>query len=289
MKIVRDKDQFRVVHSPSFQFVVPRDLAGLLRGVNTPKTDFLRAGSAGLAIRTDAGSLVRVGGKAAVARVIKEGPLASTLRFESTEQLRDGRSVGSTVDMEFPLSKSWVRVTWTVKDPDSMVAGLDADLKLNVEGDPTLVDFGAGSYVYAHLRKRQRAIMRHHGHDLPWETRVGPVEAPSLYVVATQRRELEGSEGAAKHRKPVYSKAEGWAHVMDRKRCTAVAVADFAGSSPAELVIDADGRLQIGKRFPGKGRKTLRFWLHFVAMPVQVGAVTSPQSMMAPLEVEVRP
>ena len=34
--------------------------------------------------------------------------------------------------------------------------------------------------------------------------------------------------------------------------------------------------------------KGLRFWLHFVDVPVQVGAVTSPQAMLAPLLVEVR-
>jgi hypothetical protein len=53
-----------------------------------------------------------------------------------------------------------------------------------------------------------------------------------------------------------------------------------------------DGRLGVTRRFaihkmdPPKGRKSLRFWLHFVTNPVQIGAVTSPQSMLSPLEVE---
>jgi hypothetical protein len=37
---------------------------------------------------------------------------------------------------------------------------------------------------------------------------------------------------------------------------------------------------------PKGPKKTLRFWLHFVTTPIQVGAVTSPQSMLAPLEPE---
>jgi hypothetical protein len=31
--------------------------------------------------------------------------------------------------------------------------------------------------------------------------------------------------------------------------------------------------------------KELRFWFHFVPMPVQIGAATSPQAMLSPLEV----
>jgi hypothetical protein len=37
---------------------------------------------------------------------------------------------------------------------------------------------------------------------------------------------------------------------------------------------------------PEGGPKRLKFWLHFVPMPVQIGAVTSPPSMLAPLVVE---
>jgi hypothetical protein len=52
----------------------------------------------------------------------------------------------------------------------------------------------------------------------------------------------------------------------------------------AEIIVDADGRLRLWKH----GSKKLTFWLHFVTMPVQVGAVTSPQSMLAPLKVEIK-
>jgi hypothetical protein len=73
---------------------------------------------------------------------------------------------------------------------------------------------------------------------------------------------------------------------MDRRRCTALAVADFA-PGPSEIAVDAGGRLRFGRTYSGKGAKALRFWLHFVGMPAHVGALTSPQSMLAPLEVKV--
>jgi hypothetical protein len=77
---------------------------------------------------------------------------------------------------------------------------------------------------------------------------------------------------------------------MDRQRCTAIAVDRFGVASQDEIRLDADGRLRL-RRVVGKGSSgvhSLRFWLHFVDMPVQIGALTSPQSMLAPLVVVVR-
>src|SRR5262249_44976494 len=155
----------------------------------------------------------------------------TALRFEGTEALRGNRSVKSAVEMEFPRSKSWVQVTWEIDDPSGFVAGLGADLNLNVQGEPTLVDFGAGSLVYAALKKGQTTALRS-GPASSWETLLGPSGALKPYVVAG--------------RDPV--KAEGWAHIMDRQRCTAAAVADFApAGQEAEIAVDADGRLQLWK------------------------------------------
>ena len=46
------------------------------------------------------------------------------------------------------------------------------------------------------------------------------------------------------------------------------------------------GRLVIRRDFLRGGERSLHFWLHFVTMPVQVGAATSPQAMQNPLRVE---
>jgi hypothetical protein len=172
-----------------------------------------------------------------------------------------------------------VQVTWIVDDPSGFIAGLGADLNLNVQGEPTLVDLGAGSLVYAALKNGQAAALKS-GPASTWETLLGPVGSLKPYVVA-------GRDAP---------KAEGWAHVMDRQRCTAVAVADFAAvGQEGEIAVDADGRLQLWKHFtssgapPAPGTKKITFWLHFVGMPVHVGAVTSPQAMLAPLQVSVRP
>jgi hypothetical protein len=286
-------DELRVSHSNGLQFVVPRNLLGLLRQVRTDRTEYLRQDSPGLFIRYKDDIHYRVGGfgpycAPTVARVVREGPLAAALRFESTEALRGNRSVKSVVEMTFPSTKSWVQVVWEVDDPQGYVAGLGADLNLNLEGEPALVDFGAGSYVYAVLRKEERTRLHAGSLTTPvrretpaWEVLLGPAGGLRPYVTAPLA--------------PTAPKAEGWAHVMDQQRCTALALADFADADQeSEITVDANGRLQLWKQFAKSGAvppgtKKITFWLHFVTMPVQVGAATSPQAMLAPLAVRVRP
>ena len=153
--------------------------------------------------------------------------------------------------------------SWTVEDPERLVSSMMADLLLLVVGEPTLVDFGGGSMVYTALRKGQRAVMV-----------AGP--GPSWSI------DIDG----APYADGMQSSAEGWAHLMDLQRATAVAVAGFAETRRDSIQVSADGRLMVRRDFPGGGERSLKFWLHFVGMPVQVGAATSPQSMRAPLRVE---
>src|SRR5262249_50566136 len=142
------------------------------------------------------------------AQVTKRGPLVGGIRFESMEGLRSDRSVKSVVEMDFPRSKSWIEVRWTVDDPERWITGMTADLNLLIEGPPTLVDFGANNTVYAALKPGQRILLS-----------AAPPEgsAPAWFV------RLDGEPYAS----GVSTRAEGWAHVMDKQRATAIAVAGF--------------------------------------------------------------
>ena len=73
---------------------------------------------------------------------------------------------------------------------------------------------------------------------------------------------------------------------MDSQRATAIAVAGFGAETRDRIEVSADGRLLIRRDFVRGGERSLHFWLHFVTMPVQVGAATSPQAMQSPLQVE---
>jgi hypothetical protein len=274
IRLEQRAESFVVRYPGGLEFHVPKNLLGLLNAVKTPSRSYLRTGSRGLVLNYRDDIQYRAGGighsGTTKARVVKAGPLAVMLRFESMEGLRVNRRLRSVVEMEFPRSKSWVEVRWKVEDPERGVSGMTADLELDLDGKPTVVDFGAGSMVYAALRDNRPALF---WADLP------PSGQPSWQI------EVGGRSYAAGRGGPV----EGWAHIMDSRRATAVAVAEFAKFFPTSrdsIRVWPDGRLQIRRDFRRGREKSLTFWLHFVEMPVAVGAATSPQSMQHPPLVE---
>lgn len=255
---------FLVRRAGGLVFDVPRDLAGLLNATGTPRVQYLKPGSTGLRLNVN-NSDQPLG--AMNARIIKSGPLVCALRFESEESVK----ARSALEMIFPRSKAWVEIRWTVEERGAAVSTMSAELNLNLEGEPVLADFGAGSYVYTTLRKQQTAA-------LTSDAAAGSqIRGNPVWSIA-----IDGEAYAAGR-----STAEGWAHAMDKMRAVAVAMADFGAAGRRDRIqISADGRLKISREFLSSGPKALTFWLHFVTMPVQVGAVTSPQSMQTPLKVE---
>jgi hypothetical protein len=204
--------------------------------------------------------------------------------FERSPADGELRRASSSVELEFPRSKSWVRVDWRVEDPEGAVVGLEAEVALALGEGPALADFGAGSFVYAALAKDQVGALEA---GTPAGEEVDG-RAPAWKVLRGAPGRLEPyAIGPPPGKGPA---PEGWAHLMDARRCTALAVAFFAREAADRIEADAAGRLRIARAFaaPGKsprpGLRRLVFWLHFVDFPPQVGAVTSPQSMQSPLE-----
>jgi hypothetical protein len=294
LKVEPSGDGFRVANG-ALEYVVPRDLNGLLRSVKTPALEWITRSGRGLLLRSKDGARVSLGGEAAgspvKARIAKDGPIDCVIVFERGEVGLPG--VSAKVDLEIPRSKSWVRVDCTVNDPRGVVTGLEADLELALGDGPTLGDFGAGSLVYATLAKGQAAVLEAGGAP-GWAVGDAPGKSPDAGAAAW--RVLRGAAGQLEPYVlgPTGGKgppAEGWAHVMDARRCTAVAVADFARRTADSIEVEASGHVAISRGFhspdtksPPATEKRLTFWLHFVDMPPHVGAVTSPQSMQAPLE-----
>jgi hypothetical protein len=274
---------YRISSGSQLAWEVARDLTGLLRSARAGGMEYLEPGSEGLFLRLKGGERRRLGSSSPggasgpAGRIVKRGPIDCLLRFDGEEDLTGSGKVSWAVELEFPRAKSWVRVGLSVNDPQGLVEALDADLRLHLEGGRAFADFGAGTLVYAVLERGQRAVFRT---GLPGE--------PSWEVLRGEGERLEpyvASGPGARDR------VEGWAHVMDRERCTAVAVGEFGRKTEDRIEVDAAGRLELGRDFtkrtgasPAPASKSLVFWLHFVSMPPHVGAVTSPQSMMSPLE-----
>lgn len=280
----RTDDAFHVDNRPSLRFTFPGDGRGFLRSVDHEGRPFLDPDSPGLWFVGRDGRGHRVGGadgpgRVREVRVRREGPLAVAIRYDVAVGLEGGPPVASAVEVAVPSTKSWVEAAWTLDDPRGLVAGVGLDLDLKVEGRPTLVDFGARSTVYGTLEDDGRMRLQ-----------AGDPERPGWRVHKGRADQLEPfAESDPSRPEP----AEGWAHVMDRDRATALAVDGFGRGALDALELAADGRVRLSRRFLGPGgaiaagRKTWRFWLHFVPMPVQLGAATSPQAMQAPLGLEL--
>jgi hypothetical protein len=242
-----------LVRSGGMTYSIPTDLTGLLGPVRSGKSEYTSGGGKGLWLINAKDERLSLEGLKG--RIQRQGPFAASLVFEGK---------GATVQVTVPRSKSWVEVEVRAESAKA----LGADLKLNF-ASPGLVDFGAGDSVYVALKAKQTAKFEAwttHRVGTSWRTSID--DAP--YVVAT----------------PGNSQVRGWAHAMDRTRCTALAIEDFGTLSLAtdEIAIGAEGNVRLTRH-----AKRLRFWLHFVPMPVQIGAVTSPQSMLLAPQVEIPP
>src|SRR5262249_43022777 len=116
---ISQSDGVFAIRSGSLQVDVPENMLGLLSRVSGSNQSYLRPGSQGLILNYKDDTEFRAGGighwgARTKATILKRGPLVCAVRFESQEGLRSDRSVKSVVEMQFPRSKSWVEVRWTV-------------------------------------------------------------------------------------------------------------------------------------------------------------------------------
>jgi hypothetical protein len=287
----QSENVWAVTNGSSLTYKVDEHLSGFLRSVSNAGLEFI--GSEGPAFRAVGKDSISEGviggspghdaaGEPFTSSVLREGPLAVVLRFAGVAPILGSR-VPMVFDMTFPSSKSWVEVSWTIEDPTGVVAGLNMTLRLKIESSPALVDLGASDTVYGQLKASEKLELV--GSNVP-ALRTGGVPW-SVEKVSNDKKSTFAQAITAQS-----APAEGWAHSMDKSRCTAVAVADFGRTTRDAIVCGGDGTIGITRQFanqgmaPPKGRKSLRFWLHFVTNPVQIGAVTSPQAMLSPLVVE---
>jgi fermentation-respiration switch protein FrsA (DUF1100 family) len=278
LKVERNGDDIVVRHGEQLKFVVPGNLEGFLKEVRGGQLTYLAPGSPGLWWKTENGERHPLGGPGAHPPKIVSGLFSSLLQFSGPISVKGAKSGRWEVNLNFVASKSWVECDVRVVDvPDRGKLGLDLNLLLHKP--PVLVDLGAGSVVYAALKPGQEIRMTANTANF----------IPSLSWWEVDWKNAGVWEPFARPGKAVPSqRAEGWAHVMDDRACTALAIANLdQPDRPTTIAIDSEAKLHL-TRSVGGAEKSLHFWLHFVDMPVHMGAVTSPQSMLAPLEVSVK-
>jgi len=115
-------------------------------------------------------------------------------------------------------------------------------------------------------------------------TQTVPAKGPIEWKVTSGGQALE--TGMADRTKLVR-----WGHLQDGKDVVAFAVDSGAGVLEAgtyTMTMDGTGQTAFRVRPAAAGTKhTLTLWEHYVASPVQIGAATSPASILAPLTVTV--
>jgi hypothetical protein len=280
-KLIERGDSFVVSNAPYIDWTVPRDFRGFLRSVDFTPSEHLRPGSIGLTIRDRAGNTHQLGGEATTASVVRRGKMAVALRFKKTETSDALRGVRWTADLIFPGPVSWVDLRLKIDDAENHVAEAGLQLSLNLDqpsgGNRTLVELGAARTVYRSLFGNAQVELRADNNSAsPWQVLRGVKGQLQPFVVAPERS----------------SRAEGWAHVMDRKRCLAIAFEHFGQQGEERLNVQADGTLTASKRFAavesrdGEAHKRWRVWLHFVHFPPQQSAATDPQMMQNALMVK---
>jgi hypothetical protein len=169
---------------------------------------------------------------------------------------------------------------------------MDASLQMALDAprpdSPTLVDFGAGTWVYARLAADQSAELQAPvpagtptQSDPAWRILRGPVGSMTPFAVGSP----------ARGERPDSVRAEGWAHLMDRRRCLALAVDNFGQEAAERILLTGNGEVTISRsdapksNSPRSGAKRLHFWLHFVFYPPQHSAATSPRMMQTPPQI----
>jgi hypothetical protein len=276
---------FQISSGGALRYEVPGNLLGFSRGVVNGRNRFVREGSQGLVVQFKDGRRLRLGAPEGIPlhpRIIREGPLAVAIGFTSKGDPRNDKHC-TMVELTFPSSKSWIETTWGIEDEAAEVMALELELNLLLEEPPVLVDLGASSTVYTTLKPEERASLT--AGNAPGLPRGASVDW------SIQKTSAGRSTDFARASTELPLQAEGWAHVMDRQRCAAVALAGFGRTTRDIIEVEGRGRTRLRREFalngasPAPGRKAITFWLHFVPMPVQVGAVTSPQAMLAPLRV----
>jgi hypothetical protein len=290
-KLSEKPEAFVVANAPSIAWTVPRDLKGFLRSVTYPPPENLRPDSPGLVLRDRDGQVYPVGGAGTTARVIRQGPMAVELRFERAETHEKLAGVRWTADLLFPVPVSWVEVTWSLRDPNRRVSGMGIQVRLKLKqptaSAPTIVDLGASRTVYTTLERDEQVELRAAPFGVgkepsdyssyPWKVFRGLPDRLEPFVFAPLRSATE---------------AEGWVQVMDRKRCLALAVGEF-GKGEGCIHVSAAGTVSAWKTIATRpsgcatDARSFRAWLHFVEYPPQYGALSSPQSMMHPIELRV--
>jgi hypothetical protein len=253
--------------------------APLLLSAIYVKSEFIGKGTNGFGFTDGRGIRDLSSAETLKVDVVKRGPLNVAIRYDGRIRVDERTAMAAALVVEMPNSKSWIRMTASVEDPERRVQTVFIDTPLAFGALPWTWDFGTGNHTYGAFRGAADTAVLTQETDgngrSRWQVLTGPADALRPY-----ERSVDGQ----------WSTARGWGHLVDARGAVAFAVADF-GQRPGTHVISLNGagqaRFSFSPAQPG-ARHELTVYQHFVSTPVPIGAATSPAAMLSPLAVAVR-
>jgi hypothetical protein len=209
--------------------------------------------------------------ESAKVEILKRGPLYVVLRYTGHLPVEIGARFAITVEM--PNSKSWIKVTAKVEDPGRRLREISYRTALSLGPLLWVWDFGTGRWTYGSLRDPSDSVVLTEtmkAGSADWRVASGPKGKEEPYEVS----------GSGSH-----SQMVRWGHIQDAKEAVAFAV-DGNPDLPGKYQFSLDGTGAVSIGFTPSTPRTqheLTVYEHFVNTPVQIGAATSPSSMLSPL------
>ena len=203
--------------------------------------------------------------------VLREGAQYVEVHYAGRFVIGPGGELPFEMTIGMPNSKSWFKASIFVEDPDDRIGGVSFDTPLSVGSElPFVWDFGTERWTYGSLRNQDDAVRL---------SMVVEANDERAWLVETRR------DGAwqSYEESGEQSQVMGWGHVQAER---VVAFAMQAPHREGEYQrITVDGRGQLSMMVPASDvrRHELTAYHHYVGVPVQIGAATSPMSMLNPL------
>ena len=205
--------------------------------------------------------------------VAKRGPLYVSIRYSGTIAVEGGYSAPFVVTAEMPNSKSWVKLSANVEDPQRRLTEISFHTPLAFGPLPWFWDFGTNHWTYGTLRNPGDGVTL-----MALVTSAGAQEW-------TVRTRVNGAEQTYETGVVSRSQMIRWGHFQDGKEVVAFAV-ENAPAEPGTYRLTLAGNGQTAFRFAPAMRAVrhhLTVYEHYVPVPVQTTAATSPSSILNPL------
>lgn len=263
----------------SFQvsaYRIPKDLHTLVQQIDYGR-DYLRA--EGLSVATIEGDVTRDLGQSKDVRwtVEKNGPLQVRLRCSGRyPALADLAELPFELVLEFASTKSWIAITHSVSAPAARTISLETIANFQLEGR-LLWDIDAGYWLYGVLESGES--LKFDWFPQTWNCELTSGNNTTVYA----QSRIDGPA------------AQRWGHLQEAQtggNVVAFGVSESADEKSLTLTVGRNGLTRVRSTFAApaangpavNGTVKQKTYFHFVPVPLQDTARTSPAAMMWPLE-----